>query len=149
MQITIITVGGKSHPEIAALIDNYSKRLPKNITVMWRYLKNGEGNAESSKQQESENILKAIPEKSFIILLDETGSQINNQKLSEKLFSAQKDVTIIIGGAYGVSKNVARKADLVWSLSSLVFPHQIVRLLLAEQIYRSYAIYTNHPYHHS
>ena len=148
MSIKIITVGNKSSPEMTNLIDEYTKRLPKHIDVQWRFIKHAAGDATSSTHQESENILKMLDIGEYVILLDETGKQLDSPGLSQKLFEQQKDVTIIIGGAYGVTDAVKQRADFVWSLSPLVFPHQIVRLMLAEQLYRAYAISVNHPYHH-
>ena len=150
MTIKIISVGNKPSPELAGFINSYTKRLPRNISTNWLYLKHAIANdTKSSKQQESENILKSISESDYVILLDESGHQFTSNKLSEKIFGSSKNIVFVIGGAYGVDDNVTTRANFVWSLSELVFPHQIVRLLLSEQIYRAYAISINHPYHHS
>jgi 23S rRNA (pseudouridine1915-N3)-methyltransferase len=150
MTIKIITVGSKSTDAMTSLIAEYEKRLPSSVRIEWQFLKHGQSaDAQSSKQQESENILRTIASNSYCILLDETGFQTTNKKLSRLLFETNKDITIIIGGAHGVSDEVKQKADSVLSLSKLVLPHQIVRLVLIEQIYRSYTIHINHPYHHS
>jgi 23S rRNA (pseudouridine1915-N3)-methyltransferase len=150
MNISIITVGNKPTPELAEFINSYTQRLPRNITVNWNYLKHANFvNTNTSKQHESENILKHITKTDFVILLDETGSQISSNQLSEMIFAANNNVVFVVGGAYGVDDNVFARANFVWSLSKLVFPHQIVRLLLSEQIYRAYTISINHPYHHS
>jgi len=148
VSIKIITVGNKPDRDLSNLIDNYTKRI-QSTSIEWRYLKHGSGNTSYSKQQESEIILRHVSENDFVMLLDETGRQIKNLELSKKLFESKKPIVIIIGGAFGVSDSVNKRADFVWSLSSLVFPHQIVRLILAEQLYRSYAIHTGHPYHHA
>jgi 23S rRNA (pseudouridine1915-N3)-methyltransferase len=150
MTIKIVTVGARPSAELASLIADYTKRFPRNTTITWKYLNHvSQTDISSSKQQESENILRAISSTDFAILLDETGVQLSSVKLSKKLFNINKPITFIIGGAYGVSKEVYNRADYVWSLSELVFPHQIVRLLLVEQFYRAYTIHTGHPYHHS
>jgi 23S rRNA (pseudouridine1915-N3)-methyltransferase len=149
MLVKIITVGNKPNESIESIIDDYTKRLPRHITIKWCYLKHGTASdTNTSKQQESENILKSLPKSGKVILLDERGKKLNNSAISKELFSSGSDVTFIIGGAHGVTDAVSKKADIIWSLSDLVFPHQIVRLILSEQIYRSYAISTNHPYHH-
>lgn len=148
MKITIITVGAKPKTEISALINDYTRRMPKGIQVHWSYLKHGKGDQISSIKQESESILKTIPKKNKIILLDETGEQFNSTQLSARLFSSAADTTIIVGGAYGVNTAIKTAADTIWSLGKLVYPHQIVRLILSEQIYRAHCIRTNHPYHH-
>lgn len=150
MNIKIVTVGNKPSKEITDLIADYTKRLPRNISVTWQYLKHsGASDAKSSKQQESENILRTISDSDYVILLDETGKQLSSTKLSDRLFTTNKDLVFVIGGAYGVDNTIADRANFVWSLSDLVFPHQIVRLLLSEQLYRAYTISVNHPYHHS
>jgi len=149
MTITIITVGSKPKNEINNLIQNYSKRLPGHVKIKWRYLKHEKGDTNSSVKRESESILRAIPKKNKIILLDESGEQFTSPKLSNNIFGYTGDTTIIIGGAYGVSGEIKSIADTVWSLGKLVYPHQLVRLILIEQIYRCYCISTGHPYHHS
>ena len=71
------------------------------------------------------------------------------QEFQQLMNQGTKTLVILIGGAYGVSEQVKRQAKQVWSLSSLVFPHQLVRLILAEQVYRAFSIINNSPYHHS
>lgn len=149
MTITIITVGSKSKPEISVLIDSFTKRLPKNITLNWVYIKSGDGDISTSMRKEAESILRAVPKNNKIMLLDETGVQMTSQGLSSTLFTEPKDTTIIIGGAHGVDERIKEIANNLWSLSHLVFPHQLVRLILAEQIYRAHTISIGHPYHHS
>jgi len=149
MTIKIITVGNKSSQTHQAIIDDYMKRFPRYVTVSWTCIKHARGDPSSSISQESENILKKCDSKDTVILLDETGTQLTSLLLSKKLFSGPQDITIIIGGAYGVSEAIKTRADFIWSLSKLVFPHQLVRIMLAEQLYRSYAISIDHPYHHS
>jgi 23S rRNA (pseudouridine1915-N3)-methyltransferase len=150
MIVKIITVGGKNNHEIASLITTYEKRYPKHISIQWHYIKHGPAqDALASKQQESESIIKALPLNGPVILLDERGKSLNNESLAEKIFSDSTDISIVIGGAHGVNHDVMKRATFAWSLSDLVFPHQLVRLILAEQLYRSYTISIGHPYHHS
>lgn len=150
MIIKILSVGSKPSQEISSLISDYTKRLPRPVSVTWKYLKHAKQNdVSTSKLQESENILRAIDKSDYVILLDETGKNINSEKLSRLLFENNKSVVFVIGGAYGVSDVIKNRADFVWSLSELVFPHQIVRLILSEQIYRAHSISVSHPYHHS
>lgn len=151
MTIRIITVGGKNPATHQAIIDDYIKRFPRHIELSWIYIKHAKGDEVSSVTQESEAILKKLSTNSTVILLDETGKQLTSPELSIKLFaqSTYQDVTCIIGGAYGVSDEVKQKANFVWSLSKLVFPHQLVRTILTEQLYRAYTLSIDHPYHHS
>ena len=150
MIIKIVSVGAKPSKEIAGIIADYTKRLPRTVSVNWLYLKHANtGDVTSSKQQESESILRTLSPKDKVILLDERGLQYTSERFSEIVFKPSQDITFIVGGAYGVTEQVTKRADVIWSLSALVFPHQIVRLLLSEQIYRAYTISINHPYHHS
>ena len=150
MIIKILSVGSKPSQEISSLISDYTKRLPRPVSVTWKYLKHAKQNdVSTSKLQESENILRAIDKSDYVILLDERGKNINSEKLSRLLFENNKSVVFVIGGAYGVSDVIKNRADFVWSLSELVFPHQIVRLILSEQIYRAHSISVSHPYHHN
>jgi 23S rRNA (pseudouridine1915-N3)-methyltransferase len=148
MTIKIVTVGAKTSESYAAAIEQYTKRMPSNTTVSWLYVKHGTGDPEASKQQEAESILRHINEKSRVILLDETGKQLSSPDLSSIIFKDTRDTSIIIGGAYGVNEAVFKRADIVWSLGLLVFPHQLVRLIIAEQLYRAHTIAIGHPYHH-
>jgi len=149
MTIKIITVGNKSSGPHQEIISDYLKRFPRTISIKWVYIKHSNGNQVASIAQESENILKNIDQKSKVILLDETGVQLTSPALSNKLFVTTQDATFIIGGAYGVSDEVKNRSDIVLSLSKFVFPHQLVRVILSEQLYRAYTISINHPYHHS
>lgn len=148
MTIRIITVGNKSNSHYSDLIADYQKRFPRHINVEWVYIKHATGDIETSKQQESDAILKLVPDGSYLILLDETGKQLTSTDLSQKIFASNTHFTFVIGGAYGVTERLRSKANFIWSLSMLVFPHHIARLLLIEQLYRAYSISIDHPYHH-
>ncbi len=149
MNIHIVSVGNKPRPAISDLITTYETRLPRSVQVNWTFIKHGVGDLSTSMHNEAEKILKVIPDKSKVILLDETGKQLNSEEFADKLIRPGKDLCFIIGGSYGVSEEIFKRADSVISLSKLVFPHQIVRIVLAEQIYRAHTINTGHPYHHS
>jgi 23S rRNA (pseudouridine1915-N3)-methyltransferase len=145
-KITIITVGKKHSKEIKPLIDLYEKRLKKMCDLAWDIIPS------SNIDSESLAIDKRLTADDFVILLDETGDQLNNDELAEKLEDLQntsvKRIVFIIGGAYGVNYNLMIKANLVFSISKLVLPHQLVRVVLVEQIYRSFSILKGTKYHH-
>lgn len=145
-KITIITVGKKHSKETKALIELYEKRLTKMCDLSWDIIPS------SNIDSESLAIEKRLSADDFVILLDETGDQLNNDELAEKLENIQntsvKRIVFIIGGAYGVNYNLMIRANLVFSLSKLVLPHQLVRVILIEQIYRSYSILKGTKYHH-
>ena len=146
MKILAITVGKKHDKDIVLAIEKYQKRLKKFCDFSWEYV------LTSNVDNESMQIEKLLKTDDQVILLDETGQQINNQDFAEVIESAQnkstKRLVFIIGGAYGVNYSIIAKANLVMSFSKLVFPHQLMRLLLAEQLYRSYSILSDGKYHH-
>ncbi len=149
MVITIVSVGAKPKQEFAQAISDYEKRLPRHIRVVWRFLKHGSGDPEHSVVEESENILSAIPAEDFMILLDETGNSYSSEEFSHAVYGQAKNITFVIGGAYGVSKRVFDRAGLCVSFGKMVLPHPLMRLVLIEQIYRGHCIASSHPYHHA
>lgn len=104
-----------------------------------------------ARQEESERIRSRLPDQAYVVLLDERGRQLTSPQFTatlERQFVASRPVVIIIGGAYGVDMVLHERADMVWSLSDLVFPHQLVRLILIEQLYRAQEITRGGSYHH-
>lgn len=149
--IKIVTVGKRHESWIQDGIERYEKRLRAPWNVEWVQLPHSPLEAEMARQEESERILNKLDGRDYAVLLDETGQQMDSLQLSGKLedcFTGGKSVVMIIGGAYGVSPKLQQRADLVWSLSKLVFPHQMVRLILIEQLYRAQSIANDHGYHH-
>lgn len=144
--ITILAVGKKTDRNLVDAIDSYQKRLDKPFDVKWVLIPYSAKDGDAARQDESERLLNHIKPSDKIILLDERGRQLTSPEFSSEL--ALGNVTIVIGGAYGVDDRLRQRANLVMSLSELVFPHQLVRLILIEQIYRAQAIYHHHPYHH-
>lgn len=149
MTITIITVGAQPKHAIADIIEGYISRLPKHVSVTWRFLKHGVGDPTLSVSQESESIMRNLTDTMRVVLLDETGTMLSSPELSSYMFSTGSDLAFIIGGAYGVDERVKQRADVRLALGKLVYPHQLVRIILAEQIYRAHTIHTGHPYHHA
>ncbi len=103
------------------------------------------------KKREGEGIIKAIPDNSFLILLDDKGKKFDSEAfayyLNRKMVEG-RDICMLIGGPYGFSNEVIAKADIKISLSAMTFSHQMVRLILFEQVYRAFTIIRNEPYHH-
>jgi 23S rRNA (pseudouridine1915-N3)-methyltransferase len=152
MALSIIAIGKKHESWITEGIDRYETRLKKPFNVEWVLLPHSALNDDAARQEESERILSRANDRDFVLLLDERGDEIDSPQLARLLdstFTAGRSITIIIGGAYGVDDRVHQRADFVWSLSPLVFPHQLVRLILTEQLYRAQQITTGHPYHHN
>ncbi len=146
--ITIIAIGKKHDPNLASAINDYEKRLRTPFETRWVLLPYSAKNDDEARQDESERIINQLRPNDFVILLDERGQRLSSPGFST-LLASQQNIVIIIGGAYGVNNELRQRADQVISLSDMVFPHQLVRLILIEQIYRAQAITTNHPYHHS
>jgi 23S rRNA (pseudouridine1915-N3)-methyltransferase len=151
VKVTVISVGKKHDSAVAELVDTYQKRL-KDITIEWRLVApEHRSSPDEQRVTESKQITNLLPNESYIVLLDETGKMLNNQQLAVELAAVRdsgKQMVFVIGGAYGVDISVMQRANLVWSLSPLVFPHQMVRAILTEQLYRTAMILHNHPYHH-
>ncbi len=146
----VITIGKKNNPWIEQGITVYQQRLRRPFLLDWTYIPH-QPIASKAIDDESTKILQHCPDKDFVILLDETGQQLNSLQLSAKIQTIQTNaqpITFIIGGAFGVNQTVKDRADFMWSLSPLVFPHQLVRLLLTEQLYRAQSIALGEPYHH-
>jgi 23S rRNA (pseudouridine1915-N3)-methyltransferase len=105
-----------------------------------------------AKLLEEEMILKKLQSSHYLILLDERGKSLDSvqwsQQFQQCMNQGVKTLVILIGGAFGVTENVKKAAKQTWSLSSLVFPHQLVRLIVAEQVYRAFSILNHSPYHH-
>ena len=150
MAMTIIAIGKKHEAWIKDGLEEYEQRLRKPFEAEWRLLPHSPI-AERAIADESERILESIQPDDYVVLLDEKGKMLSSPELSQALqaqFNWGQRVVFIIGGAFGVSQSVKDRADLVWSLSDLVFPHQLVRLILIEQIYRAQTIANGEAYHH-
>lgn len=148
--IRIIAIGKKHERWIEEGVERYQKRLRAPFNVEWQLLPYSSKSDQAARDDESAAILQRIKPNDFVILLDERGKNLSSPELSQLLEreSAQNPITVIIGGAYGVNDSVLQRANCAWSLSRLVFPHMLVRLLLAEQLYRAQEIARGGPYHH-
>ena len=151
MTMNIVAVGKKHESWIQGGVERFESRLKKQFDVKWVLLPHSALSDSAARQDESERILSRLDSRDFVVLLDERGDEIDSPQLARVLdnaFTVGRQVTFIIGGAYGVDDRVHQRADFVWSLSPLVFPHQLVRLILSEQLYRAQQITAGHPYHH-
>ena len=145
--LKILAVGKRHDRNLVDAIEDYQKRLRAPFNVEWVLIQYSTKNGDEARQDESERLLEHVKPNDYVILLDERGDQLTSPAFS-KLLVKHNDVTIVIGGAYGVNGEMRRRANVMLSISNMVFPHQLIRLILIEQIYRSQAIYLNHPYHH-
>jgi 23S rRNA (pseudouridine1915-N3)-methyltransferase len=151
MPLHIITVGKKHESWVSEGIERYQKRLKAPFSVEWVLLPHSSLEGTSARQEESQRILSRLSAYDYIILLDERGKLVDSPAISslfeDRLNSSQK-IALIIGGAYGVNEEIRNRADFIWSFSPLVFPHQLVRLVLVEQLYRAQEIARGGSYHH-
>jgi 23S rRNA (pseudouridine1915-N3)-methyltransferase len=151
MPIRILAIGKRHESWVAEGIERYEKRLKKPFVCEWVFLPHSAREGVAARQEESERLLAKLSDDEYVILLDERGKIIDSPELARLLrvpLDSSKNITIIIGGAYGVDATIHARANVVWSLSLLVFPHQLVRLILIEQIYRAQEIAMGGPYHH-
>lgn len=149
--ITIIAIGKRHESWLIDGIARYEQRMTRAWQLQWKLLPASSHSGDAARREESQQILRALSPQAYVVLLDERGTMLDSPTLSRSLHQPMaqgKLLVLIIGGAYGVTEPVMERANLVWSLSRLVFPHQLVRLILAEQLYRAQQIAAGHPYHH-
>ena len=147
----IIAIGKKHEKWVSSGIELFEKRLKKPFDLKWDILPHSNFAEEKAREEETQRILAKIKPSDFVILLDERGKNISSLELAKMLsngFVNSQNFVIIIGGAFGVADELLQRANFVWSLSKLVFPHQIVRLILVEQVYRAQEISSGGKYHH-
>lgn len=147
----IIAIGKKHEKWVSSGIELFEKRLKKSFDLKWEILAHSNFAEEKAREEETARILAKVQPRDFVILLDERGKNISSPELSKILtngFVNSQNFVIVIGGAFGVTEELRKRANFVWSLSKLVFPHQIVRLILVEQIYRAQEIFSGGKYHH-
>ena len=151
MSIRVLAIGKKHESWVTEGIDRYEKRMKKPFDVKWQLLPHSSREGDAARTEESERILAKVDAKDFLVLLDERGKNIDSPTLAKTLqkpLDTSRNITVVIGGAYGVDASVHQRADFIWSLSKLVFPHQMVRLILTEQLYRAQEIAGGGKYHH-
>lgn len=148
---------GRSHEiYIKHGVEDFTKRISNYYPVEWILIpvpKNSASmNENDQKQKEGESFLAMIKPDDHLIALDERGKSMTSEDLSAFIMKRSnesiKRLVFVIGGAFGLTENVLKRANYKWSLSTLTFPHQLVRLMLAEQIYRACTIIRNEKYHH-
>ena len=154
MKIHLIAVGKKMPEWVNAGFSEFSKRMPPelqiNLIEIPPSVRNKATPIEKNIKEEGERIQSAIPDNSKLIVLDEKGKDFSSIALSKEMESwlpMGQDISIVIGGADGIDPVIKQQADEKWSLSSLTLPHALVRVVVAEQLYRAWSIMKGHPYH--
>ena len=157
MKITLCSIGKPHDAHLKQAIEDFTKRITNYFPVEWQVIpppKNAGILSELDlKKAEANSFLQSLSKDDFLILLDERGKNISSPDvanlLQQRANESTKRIVFLIGGAFGVDEQIFSRANFTWSLSKLVFPHMIVRLVLAEQVYRACSILRNEKYHHS
>src|SRR5271154_5771014 len=156
MKIKLWSVGKVHEPDLKNAIEDFSLRITKYFPAEWTIISPFKNFVSASeiiiKSKEAEAILSMLKKDDYLIALDEKGKQFSSTQLAQfiqlRANDSKKNLVFVIGGAYGLGDAVLDRADYKWSLSQLTFPHQLCRLILAEQIYRACTIIRNEKYHH-
>lgn len=146
MNIIIISPGKNKNYFGEDIVKEYTSRISHYSSIEWKFI------SPSDMKEEGDKIIKAIPDNSYTVILDENGKQLSSvlfsDFLNKRLNESVKNLVFVIGGAYGIDQRIKDFANFSWSLSSLVFPHELVRSILSEQIYRGFTILKGEKYHH-
>lgn len=153
MKIAIWSVGKVDESYIKEGVANFTKRIGHYYPIEWHLIMPSKAiDPIQIKKEEAVTILKKLTQPDVLILMDERGKMLSSPSLAkliqQKANQSANRIVFLIGGAYGVAEEIKAKAQFSWSLSELVFPHMLVRLILAEQIYRACSILANEKYHH-
>jgi 23S rRNA (pseudouridine1915-N3)-methyltransferase len=157
MKLQFWSIGKNNEPYVKDGVELFTKRIANYYPVEWNIIplpkNSGMLSEMDMKKKEGEMILGFLQKEDYLVLMDEKGKQLSSEGLAELIQAraneSKRHIIFLIGGAYGVSEAIQKRADYKWSLSQLVFPHQLVRLILAEQVYRACTIIRNEKYHHS
>jgi 23S rRNA (pseudouridine1915-N3)-methyltransferase len=156
MKISFWSIGKANEAYVKSGIDEFTKRIARYYPVEWNIIpvpKNSGMLSEMDlKKREAETILQLLRPEDYLVALDEKGKELTSEALAsflqQRSNESVKSLVFLIGGAFGLDEQVLQKAKYKWSLSKLTFPHQLVRLILSEQIYRACTILRNEKYHH-
>lgn len=155
MKILLWSVGKAHEPFVKAGIEEYTSRIGNYFNVEWTLIPPAKNTAlpeSDQKSREAASVRQLLKEGDYLVALDEGGVSVTSDGLSrfiqQRANSSVKRIVFLIGGAYGLDGALLQQAPFRWSLSALTFPHQLVRLILAEQVYRACTILRNEKYHH-
>ncbi|HEU0187621.1 MAG TPA: 23S rRNA (pseudouridine(1915)-N(3))-methyltransferase RlmH [Gallionellaceae bacterium] len=154
MKLLILAVGHKMPDWITSGFNEYAKRMPREAKIELVELKPEPRTTGKTTEQimeaEAQRIRAALPDDAFRVVLDERGKHLTTRQMAQQLqnwLGEGRDVAFIIGGADGLHDSIRSSANLLLALSAMVLPHGLVRVLLAEQLYRAHSLLHNHPYH--
>lgn len=147
MKLVILSVGKEKDELTSDVIKHFEMRILRYLPVEWMYIPH-----DATKEKEGIKIMEHLKKEDYVVLLDEKGRDMKSEALAElvenRMVDSVRRMVFIIGGAYGAPKTVEERANYVWKLSSLVFPHMLVRVILVEQLYRALTIIKGEKYHH-
>jgi 23S rRNA (pseudouridine1915-N3)-methyltransferase len=157
MKIRFWSIGKNHEPYVRTGVEDFTKRISKYFPVSWDILpvpkQSGMLSEADLRKREAAMVLDWLQPGDYLVALDEHGKSMDSPGLArfiqQRANESNKQIIFLIGGAYGLDETILKKAGYQWSLSELTFPHQLVRLILAEQVYRACTILRNEPYHHA
>lgn len=147
----IISVGKDHDPIYKDALDHFEKRLKMYTKLSWSIIKPSGLEESDARKDESARIMKQIKPQDFVLLLDENGNNMKSIEIAnliEKCNVNSRAISVIIGGAYGVDESIKNRADCVLAFGKSAFPHQLMRVMVVEQMYRAYSILAGSLYHH-
>lgn len=154
MKMHLLTIGSRMPEWVNTGYQEYAKRLPRECSLQLLEIPLGtrSKNCDIPRliQREGEQMLAAIPENNIVVTLEIKGESWSTEKLSEKLkqwMSLGQDISLLIGGPEGLAPACRLRSQTQWSISNLTLPHPLVRIIVAEQLYRAWTLLKNHPYH--
>ena len=154
MKITIHAIGKRMPSWVKTGFEDYQARFPRHVSLSLREInlpeRSGNADVERLKQEEGQRLLAGIADGELVVALDERGKQLSSRQFAEQMqgwLDDRRDVSFLIGGPDGLSAECQQRANHCWSLSKATLPHMLVRVVLAEQLYRAWSILQGHPYH--
>lgn len=156
MKLSFWSIGKSNESFVTKGVEEFTKRISRYYKVDWTIIptpKNAATLSEAElKKKEAEVVMGLLNKEDYLVVLDEKGKQLFSEELAaliqQRANESSKNLVFLIGGAFGVDDAILKRANYTWSLSRLVFPHQLVRLILSEQVYRACTILKNEKYHH-
>mgnify|MGYP001256448786 FL=1 len=153
MRLRVLAIGQKMPAWVDQGVEEYARRMPREISVEWLDIppaKRGSATREKYRVQEAEAIEAKLSGKDYVVALDICGKAVSTELIAERFDQWQmqgEQISIVIGGPDGLHPNILKGAKERWSLGQITLPHPLVRVILAEQLYRAWSVQAGHPYH--
>lgn len=154
MRLHLVAIGQRMPDWVAEGFADYADRMPRDTPLLLHALAGPERSRAMDRatlrRAEAKALLAAVPPQAIVVALDERGERVDTAALAirfERWRQSGRDLALLVGGASGLDAAIRQRADWTWSLSPLTFPHMLVRILVAEQLYRAWSVLSHHPYH--